>query len=666
MSRWSLSVSLLVSLLLATLNVQAQANDNVRDLEFVVSVPSVERLRGILLVAVDQTLEKTPDLVPDITGESLGAVKVTVFDQNEDNADVRPDVCAELRKKERAERREFAAGLRALPPRVYSCAPNGQLSVSAPVTPNDSMFSLLWGMHQSNNIDMNMPEAWGLTTGNSSVVIAVIDTGVDYTHPDLSANMWRNPGETAGNGIDDDGNGVIDDVYGFNSITNGGDPKDDHGHGSHCSGTIAGVGNNGTGVVGVSWNAKIMAVKFLASNGSGNLFDAIESIDYVTNMKNRGVNVVLSNNSWGGGGFWTPLRDAIVRHSNAGLLFVAAAGNSSTNTDVSPSYPGGYDVGNVVSVAAIDQNGALAYFSNYGATTVDIAAPGVMIQSTAPNGGYQYMSGTSMAAPHISGALGLLIGRTPGLAMSQYINLLYQTGKPLASLNGKVATGKIADVFAMLNGASPATPTPVPTPTRTPTPGPPTPTPTATATPTVTPTPTLTRTPTATPTPKPYNISGRVVDTNGVGVTGALVTFVSNRGQIIVAQSGAGGNYVIANLLGPTSYTASVSAAGKSFSPYSGTLPETTTVNFVAIEQSYTVSGQVVSPTGQFLANIQVRLVESNAVVITDSTGKFSFNLSRDSEYHIQLVSPSYDLYPSEMVGVVMGDVKRLSVGRTG
>ena len=666
MSRLSRLVSFVALLLFTSTNIQAQALDNSRDPEFVVSVPSVQRLRGILLVAVDETLEKTPDLIPDITGESLGAVKVTIFDQNEDNADVRPDVCAELRKKERAERKEFAAGLRALPPRVYSCAPNGLLSVSAPVTPNDSMFPLLWGMNQSNDIDMNMPEAWGLATGNSSVVIAVIDTGVDYTHPDLAVNMWRNPGETAGNGIDDDGNGVVDDVYGFNAITNGGDPKDDQGHGSHCAGTISGVGNNGTGVVGVNWNAKIMAVKFLGSNGNGNLFDAIESIDYVTNMKNRGVNVVLSSNSWGGGAFWSPLRDAIVRHSNAGLLFVAAAGNESTNSDVSPSYPGSYDVGNVVSVAAIDQNGALAYFSNYGATSVDIAAPGVMIQSTALNGGYQYMSGTSMAAPHISGALGLLIGRSPGLAMSQYINLLYQTGKPLASLSGKVASGKIADVYAMLNGASPVTPTPAPTPTRIPTPGPPTPTPAPTATPTITPTPTVTRTPTATPTPKPYNVSGRVVDANGVGITGALVTFVSNRGQTIVAQSGAGGNYVIANLLGPTSYTASVSGAGKSFSPYSGTLPEATTVNFVAIDQSYTVSGQVVSPTGQFLANIQVRLVESNVVVITDSSGKFSFSLPRDSAYHIQLVSPSYDLYPSEMVGVMMGDVKRLAVGRMG
>lgn len=646
---------------------QRTLSDAPTNSEYVVSVPSVHRLRGILLTEVDSVLTTTPDLVPDITGVSMGAVKVTVFDQDEDNAEVRVDVCNKLRKTERRKRQEYRARKRSLPPRVYSCAPNGTLKISG-VTPNDSMYSLLWGMNQANDVDINMPQAWELSTGNPSVVIAVIDSGVDYNHPDLAANMWRNPGEIPGNGVDDDANGVIDDVFGYNAITGSGNPMDDNSHGTHCAGTIAGKGNNGFGVVGVNWNAQIMAVKFLNGSGSGNLFDAIRAIDYTTGMRDRGINVVLSSNSWGGGGYWTPLRDAIVRNSNAGMIFVAAAGNSSHNNDVpdGSSYPSAYDVSNIVSVAAIDQNGGLAYFSNYGANSVDIGAPGVMIQSTTPNGNYEYKSGTSMATPHVSGALGLLIGRSPGLSVSEYINILLTTGKPLSSLSGKVKSGKLMNVYAMLNAAAPVTPTPTPTSTQTPTPGPPTSTPTATFTPTTTPTPTATSTPTSTPTPKPYDISGRVVDKNGVGISGAIISVASSRGQTGVAQSGAGGNYIVPAILGPSSYQAAVTAPGQTFIPYSGVLPDTTTVNFVAVENQYSISGKVVSPSGTGLAGIQVRLVESNATVTTDSQGRFSFSLPRDSAYHIQLVSASYDMQPSEFVGTVTGNIRRISVGRTG
>jgi subtilisin family serine protease len=177
----------------------------------------------------------------------------------------------------------------------------------------------------TSDADIDAPEAWDISTGSSEVIVAVIDTGVDYNHVDLAANMWSNPGEIPGNGIDDDGNGYVDDVHGINAINNSGDPMDDHGHGTHCAGTIAAVGNNGQGVVGVNWTAKIMALKFLNSSGVGNDADAIQTIDYILAL---GINVPVLSNSWGGGAYNQALYDAIEAAKNAGMLFVAAAGNN--------------------------------------------------------------------------------------------------------------------------------------------------------------------------------------------------------------------------------------------------------------------------------------------------------------------------------------------------
>lgn len=340
---------------------------------------------------------------------------------------------------------------------------NSLLYASATV-PNDSRFNELWGMRNTgqnsgtSNIDIDAPEAWDYTQGSDSVVVGVIDTGVNYSHPDLSSNMWTNPGEIGGNGVDDDSNGIVDDVYGANFAAGNGNPNDDNGHGSHCAGTIGGRGNNGAGVAGVNWQVKIMALKFLNSSGSGYTSDAIEAIEYAIAMKNRGVNIRVLNNSWGGGSFSQSLRDAVAASNAAGILFVAAAGNEANNNDANPSYPASYNVDNVISVAAVDRNGNLASFSNYGESSVDLAAPGVSILSTVLGSNYSSYSGTSMAAPHVSGVAALVLAREPNLSLAALKTRLLTTVKPLSTLNGLVTYPGIVNAFNALTSSQTVNP----------------------------------------------------------------------------------------------------------------------------------------------------------------------------------------------------------------
>jgi subtilisin family serine protease len=318
---------------------------------------------------------------------------------------------------------------------VDTCTPNYKLSISQG-TETDPLQDSLWGMSDESGI--GAVSAWGSTTGSSDVVVAVIDTGVDYNHEDLLPNMWINPGEVAANGIDDDGNGYIDDVRGINlsvGAVSTSDPMDDNQHGTHVAGTIAAVNNNGLGVRGVSSGVKLLPIKFMDSSGSGRLSDAIAAIDYMVDLKvNRGVNIRVANNSWGGGGYSPALEAAIRRANDAGILFVVAAGNSASDIDLFPAYPASYEVPNVVTVAAIDQAQNLASFSNYGAVGVDIAAPGVDITSTLPGQRYGALSGTSMAAPHIAGSLALLVSVEPQVAVADAISRLLETGREVATL----------------------------------------------------------------------------------------------------------------------------------------------------------------------------------------------------------------------------------------
>ena len=338
-------------------------------------------------------------------------------------------------------------------------------------TPNDPLYGPYnWGLNNTGqtggkaDADIDAPEAWNTTTGNGSVVVGVIDSGVDYTHPDLTGNMWRNPGEIAGNSIDDDRNGYTDDVYGWDFFNNDSNPMDDNGHGTHVAGTIAASGNNGIGVAGVAWNAKVMALKFLGADGSGSMSAALAAINYATKMRTQyGINVRVTNNSWGGGGYSSSLFNAINQSAQAGILFVAAAGNGGAdgigdNNDVTPEYPASYNVANVLSVAATDHNDNLATFSNYGANWVDLAAPGVNIASTAAGGGYVYMSGTSMATPHVSGAAALAFSHNPSATYQQVRSALMNGVDKLSNLTGKmVSGGRLNAHKTLLNMAPPVT-----------------------------------------------------------------------------------------------------------------------------------------------------------------------------------------------------------------
>lgn len=329
-------------------------------------------------------------------------------------------------------------------------------------TSNDTYYTngSLWGMYgnassPANQYGSQAAEVWAQSGGTdcSNVVVGIIDEGYMYTHADLAPNAFKNPGEIAGNGRDDDGNGYVDDVYGWDFDGNNNTVFDGTGddHGTHVAGTIGAVGGNGTGVAGVCWSVKLMSAKFLGSRG-GTTANAIKAVDYFTDLKQRhGLNLVATNNSWGGGGFSQALKDAIDRADAAGILFIAAAGNSGANNDATASYPSGYASNNVIAVAALTNTGALASYSQYGATTVDIAAPGSGIWSTVPvasgkgknatvTSGYASYNGTSMATPHVTGAAALYAARHPGATAAQIKAAILNNATPTPSVQGKVAT----------------------------------------------------------------------------------------------------------------------------------------------------------------------------------------------------------------------------------
>lgn len=334
-------------------------------------------------------------------------------------------------------------------------------------TPNDPMFDQLWGLHNTgqtggtNDADIDAPEAWDVSTGSDDVIIAVIDTGVDYTHEDLQANMWTNPkecpqgpGKCQADGKDDDNNGYVDDFYGINAINDSGDVMDDFGHGTHVAGTIAAVGNNRKGVVGVSWKSRIVGCKFLSAFGSGTTANAVKCFNYIYDLKTKQKqNILLTNNSWGGGGRSRSLEEAMGRVDSP--LHIASAGNSNTNR---LSYPAGYDLENIISVAATDQDDKYASFSNYGEDWVDLAAPGVSILSTVPTGrcaicdpsGYRAINGTSMAAPHVAGAAALVWSEFGNLNNAQVKQRVLSGSDPLKDRSKLTLTNARLNLFNVM------------------------------------------------------------------------------------------------------------------------------------------------------------------------------------------------------------------------
>jgi len=337
--------------------------------------------------------------------------------------------------------------------------------VHATATPADTYFGLLWGMKNTGQTilsvtgtpgaDISATSAWDISTGSNSIVTAVIDTGVDYNHPDLHANIWSAPSDFT---VTIGGRPITCSAgtHGFNAIRNTCDPLDDNDHGTHVSGTIGAVGNNGIGVVGVNWNTKIMGSKFLDASGSGTLSNAINAIEFAIQAKTifgDQANVRVLSNSWGGGGFSMALLDEINSANANNMLFVAAAGNSGSNNDVISSYPSNYDAPNVVAVAATDNKDRLASFSNYGLTTVDLGAPGVSVASTIRNGNYAYMSGTSMAAPHVSGAAALILSMC-NLNTAQLKANILDNVDHISSLAGKTVTGGRLNVNTAIRACS--------------------------------------------------------------------------------------------------------------------------------------------------------------------------------------------------------------------
>jgi serine protease len=397
---------------------------------------------------------------------SMSRIKGTIEDKNKDGvydrfSHIARGQMAVIRLDKNADVDAAIDELRQDPEILYA---ERNYIVHADATPNDPRFPELYGLDNTGqtggtaDADIDAVEAWDNSVGSSDVVVGVVDTGIDYNHEDLAANVWVNPGEIPGNGIDDDGNGVIDDVHGFNAITGSGDPLDDNDHGSHCSGTIGAVGNNGIGVAGVNWEATIMGIKFLDAGGSGTLEDAIEAIDYAVAQRNAGVNLRVLSNSWSGGGFTQSLLDAILAANDAGILFVAAAGNAASDNDSIPAFPASYDAPNIVAVAATDHNDSLADFSNFGATTVDLGAPGVDVLSTTIGNTYQLFSGTSMATPHVAGTATLVLSANDTLTVEELKDALLTSGDPIPALEGITVTGRRLNAANALDEAGPPIP----------------------------------------------------------------------------------------------------------------------------------------------------------------------------------------------------------------
>jgi thermitase len=321
------------------------------------------------------------------------------------------------------------------------------------VTPNDSLYNSMYNLNNTGqtggtaDADIDAPEAWNTTTGSANVYIGDIDTGIDWNHPDLLANTKPNPLECTGTaGVDDDGNGYVDDCHGIDPLNGDTNPMDDNGHGTHTGGTIGAVGNNSTGVTGINWTVNIIACKTHDPAGNGVESAVLECLQYMETEKAMGKNVVATNNSYGGCpeacGYSQAFYDAIASNLQKGILFVASAGNDAANNDTVVKYPTDYYLPNVISVAATDDDDLIASFSNFGLRTVAVGAPGVSVRSTIWDNAYAYLSGTSMAGPHVAGVTGLLAAQNPNRSWAQIKNLILAGGDNKGSMNGKTYTGK--------------------------------------------------------------------------------------------------------------------------------------------------------------------------------------------------------------------------------
>ena len=441
----------------------------------------------------------------------------------------------------------------------------------------------MWGLWDAD-AGIKAPEAWDATTGSSSVVVGVIDTGVDYSHPELNDNMWTNAAEVQGQtGVDDDNNGYVDDIYGWDFVSNDADPMDDHYHGTHVSGTIGAEGNNGVGITGVSWDVKIMALKFLNSNGSGATSGAIKAIAYATA---NGADI--TNNSWGGGGYSSMLAAAIEDANANDSLFIAAAGNADNDNDASASYPASYPNANIIAVASITSSGAKSSFSSYGETSVDIGAPGSSIYSTAPSSSYRTLSGTSMATPHVAGVAALV--KASGVDGADAIkSQIMNMGTDSAAMSGITVSGKI------LNARDAVAQT--------------------------------------------GTISGAVTNADtGAAIEGATVVADDGNGRRFSSTTASNGTYSLGVI--PATYTVTASKYQFTTASQNGVdviAESTTTANHSMTPVPLaTVSGSVTTSNGAPIAGA--------TITVTDTPGPITATTDGDGSYAISLAEGGYTL----------------------
>lgn len=469
----------------------------------------------------------------------------------------------------------------------------------------DPLYSQQWHLPK-----IKAPEAWNVTTGDSKVVVAVLDTGVDLKHPDLVKNLWKNPGEVSGNGKDDDKNGYIDDVYGLNAIDPSLPPQDDDGHGTHCAGIIGAVGNNSIDVAGVSWNVKIISLKFLNERGEGPDADAIKCIEYAVKLKKKGVNLRVISNSWTGPLDNPPLKEAFRLAESNGILNVCAAGNDEPghNIDLEPAYPAAYSFNSIITVAASNANDELAGFSNYGTKQVDLAAPGTAILSLKLGGGTVAMEGTSMATPLVAGAAALIASREPGLTYKDIKARILNTADRIPALKGKVLTGARLNLYRAVANAT-------------------------------------------------LSISGQVYRLNGttkVPLAGALIK-LNNKA---LTSSDKNGKYVV-NDLPPATYAMTATLKGYGFNAASVAMPRPSgtpgapngVVDFPATtvpSALYSLSGYALGPDGAPHKNVSIFLSGSPVPIATTGTnGKYTINDRAAGTYKLTATSPNVLWTPS-------------------
>ena len=388
---------------------------------------------------------------PNVTRDAIESLTSRLNDEVEDRIEA-VDGLDVIEDEDNRSADEVVAQYRALSEVEYAEA-NSEIKLDHEgagkhVHANDELFYKQWGLFNhgqdggKSGADISAMQAWAVTKGSDQVVVAVLDSGVDYTHPDLASNIWTRP-EIIKEYEDEDltPDGPIEDVHGFNVVEDNGDPMDDNGHGTHCAGIIGAEGGNETGIAGVNWTVKIMPLKFMDSDGAGTTKDAIEAINYVINRKRAGVNVRVISASWGSTIKSRALEDVIRKAGDEGILLVAAAGNDHSDNDAKPHYPASYDLNNVISVAAVDRNDELTSFSNWGATSVDVAAPGQQIFSTWLNHGFEEKQGTSMATPFVAGVAALVLSTNPTISIDDLRMRLLNSVDAVPSLKGKVATG---------------------------------------------------------------------------------------------------------------------------------------------------------------------------------------------------------------------------------